>query len=1116
MYVGIEFKCLVAIVVLTISTVWWFYIGDKKHTKPKQEPVDIRQKRREFYTSSAVVVTSDDTKCTDGGNLRADHKDHAGGTTQLCSKDISSTVNKFKLDVPMSGESSHIIHPLKTRCEEKSATESPPPDSKFTSRTSFLDATTPSCDSIMMTKINPTSVSLDTTIQEVIPSNSEEGIASKVVSENCLAAVSDQVAKPDRSLVSNEEFIFGDDDVKALSTVLLNHVSTTSALSVAAGWWGRARERAALDEYQLLITEAVHVLMKDRLPEEDLFTCCPADDLAVVLVEFLGYAVVSSYRNDGRMETVLKVVSARPQIPSNFVRMIYQIDLACSSSSFKIIFSPLETYSLNQSLTDIFDSSVLVALSCDRNLCCALSMMMEIEARSSMSMNHPGQMQYSSVLLSLLSHTTVVPFGAVPFRGEGQTKSTSKYPQMSYFSTMPTFPALSKIGCPNQAMCAQQMRMLNYNLSVLQDVLVKMLKVCLGRKVNGGEGVLAWLSRVIHMTHRFFSIESRDGLFADEKTEVMTQTAPSSGPSFCSTGFTLNVVYLILKLSLPIFQNSSAENVASIDWQYLLHDWRIEFSALSNMSDGRKAGSAVSAFSFRDEDAEIFDDVLPPTTPLSGFSPQESSAPKFPFKTEIFWLTVRALELIDKIDHRRKEQLRVAHEHFIQALQTHEKTGSLSSEAAVTHAKKCYHMLYYGWSSSQLCDSQFLSDACIWAKFSTEWILLQASAEDAKIRFQRIPAGLVKGMCSVWTLAAHNCPDAALPGIMSADAALFCVEMMNRPDIASSPVLLDCLLSVVETFVRSGRNSLVGVVMDNQRIRETLVPAVMTLYSACHAVAALDVNEDTSFNKHSIRYKSNGLISYLFQYSLPEPRESVRVYTQQSTQSFEAFVRSAFDCIIYMILEATKVLTVGRQHEQSNRPINPTLKATSMSLLRTYNSTFEMLFILCDGEAAVREGMTSPGICHAVATWLYTCLYEVCSLGRLESLRVKEASEWGYNEITIVSHPANLLALCLDGANSEGMSAFVTALSEHSDYEPLFLQAVSRIPGGEALNRHAAVLDNMPAPSQTAEIEGSSNEQGEEIQWDEFVEEDSRFDPDERYKLLLECDENEQVSRSGL
>jgi hypothetical protein len=131
----------------------------------------------------------------------------------------------------------------------------------------------------------------------------------------------------------------------------------------------------------------------------------------------------------------------------------------------------------------------------------------------------------------------------------------------------------------------------------------------------------------------------------------------------------------------------------------------------------------------------------------------------------------------------------------------------------------------------------------------------------------------------------------------------------------------DKLLSVVDTFVGpppadpnsnpyfGARRGLAGVVMDNQQIRESLAPAIMNMYSTCHAVVGLDVNEDAAFNKYTVRNRANQLICHLYRHPLEEPRHAMRKYVKANEDGrFDALIVEAFTTISYGFKEAIQYM----------------------------------------------------------------------------------------------------------------------------------------------------------------------------------------------------------------
>lgn len=256
--------------------------------------------------------------------------------------------------------------------------------------------------------------------------------------------------------------------------------------------------------------------------------------------------------------------------------------------------------------------------------------------------------------------------------------------------------------------------------------------------------------------------------------------------------------------------------------------------------------------------------------------------------------------------------------------------------------------------------------------------------------------------------------------------------------------------------------------MDNQIIRQSLAPAILSLYSNCHAVAALDVNEDVSFDKNSIRSRANSLIKHLYNYSLPEPRDSIRLYIKQGV-GFEAFVISAFDCIMYNFVEAMKTLAYCHALEKRGGACDSRSPGNVRWMLNLTNATFDVLQMLCEGELLAREAIVGPALCRRVASFLYTCLNYTNSEKKLESLRVKTPEEWGYKEDEILSRPVGIISICLNSSDKLSQHAFLSAFAEHPDFETEGLRQIAYLPGGSALVPHIHLLDSIEIPASTAQ-----------------------------------------------
>jgi hypothetical protein len=828
---------------------------------------------------------------------------------------------------------------------------------------------------------------------------------------------------------------------KALASMLLREPSTSRALGTAACWWARAGEVSVsrLPQWRAALAGALELLLAERTPEEDLFTPDPTEELSACLLELLGYRVVA---RSGALR-LMQTDGVKASLPVDFIRALFSINGPCSSGALSLLFSCFRALRLDTLPQDAFDVGVLAALRSDRSVAAALNTMLQREvalslsASPSLSAGSAGGMERSGVMSALLSLSTIVPLSAVhsPADGDGggdggqfpSAAQAAACPQLSFFAGMPYAAAPAQLWCTNPSLLLRHTQMLAGNLSELLGVLHGLLERALRQ---GREAVLTWLARVIQLTHRYFAAGGRAALEADEGTD----------PDSCSSGFVLSLACLLLRLTDPLL-GDPARFVPAVDWAYTKGDSRIEFSALPNMVDGSKPGAA---------DTE---------------EPLEVSPSSFSFSTEIFWLTARVMELVEKVANRRGEHMRAAWQRFEAARQLLEARPGAAAEAALARRRAALHALHYGWAASPLEDPLFLGLACRWAHFSAQWVLAQAAAADAPARFRHIPAGLVKAMCDVWILAARSShPARALPGLAAADAALLCVQLMGRPLLAGSPVLQDRLLAVIDAFAfagQGGEGPLAGVVMDNQVIRESLAPAVMALYSSCHAVAALDVNEDVAFDKNSIRSRANALLMRLYRHPLEEPRLSIRRYIAEGGGGgggFEAFVVSAFDCIMYNFVEAVKTLAYSRRAEQRGRLADSRAPGNVRWMLGLSHSTFALLQLLCAGEGGARAALTGPALRCRVAGCLCACMQLVDSEARLGALRVSGPEQWGFEEEAVLGHPASLLAACLSSPDTEAQHAFLSAYAQHPDYEPGGLARAAELPGGAALRPYLALL----------------------------------------------------------
>lgn len=242
-----------------------------------------------------------------------------------------------------------------------------------------------------------------------------------------------------------------------------------------------------------------------------------------------------------------------------------------------------------------------------------------------------------------------------------------------------------------------QHTLLRTNLNQIQaaaaDVLQKALK-------SDRQGVLAWLAQHLRIAHRHLAGIDRRDVIADWQSR------------FCSNGYLMNLVAVILLLFRPLAQKDVKAMLAKVDWRFVCHDWRLPFSSEPTLSGagGAAEGSVgeappgeaqepvntvdVPAAEALDtemggargvsddgneaeevEEAEEAEEarLLRQAMELSlaphadpGFFPADFPE-DFSFVTEIFWLTARAMGLVPLLRHRFLEQAEVLHRHLDEA-----------------------------------------------------------------------------------------------------------------------------------------------------------------------------------------------------------------------------------------------------------------------------------------------------------------------------------------------------------------------------------------------------------------------------------------------------------------
>ena len=320
-----------------------------------------------------------------------------------------------------------------------------------------------------------------------------------------------------------------------------------------------------------------------------------------------------------------------------------------------------------------------------------------------------------------------------------------------------------------------------------------------------------------------------------------------------------------------------------------------------------------------------------------------------------------------------------------------------------------------------------------------------------------------------------------MSGEMVREAALFCLDLLRCPAITNIIVqdrLLDVLFSFVTTaesptttdtakadgspskqqgrkdesmyYGGSARRGFAAEVMDSPRMRNELCPALMGLYVSCHAVAALDANEDVQFDKFTVRGRIGKLLTHLYQHPLPEPRQSIIGYL--AGDGFQAFLLSAIDTITFTTYEALRSISFDRRvpvgfvspqaAEMKNRCIGTFMKS---------KQTFEMMNLLCEGEEAVRAYLhRRPELLQRVALFVFTFFSRLFTAEVIASFHRGSYADWGLKAASLVAPPVAFVMSCMQVSEAE-QESFALLIVHVPDFDLEVFERVARLPEGAAL-----------------------------------------------------------------
>jgi len=888
-------------------------------------------------------------------------------------------------------------------------------------------------------------------------------------------------------------------------------------IQTASTLWCRAAGLGLLDFWRDPISSYVCALVKEQLVEEDLFTDSNTMDLAAIIVELLGYLVVSTPSS-----FKLKQLQSPASFPIDFLRLVLQVEPGATVEAVGNIFSCFNGIRLDRFLSDYLDDVTLRSLSDsdgfqhgrhdNRSIAVALTVVFEFEsARAAFRMEN-AMMEQRSALTPILGISPLVRSSL------NSVVEQQEYFRDSLFANLPTFAAVTSLWCPNKNVETQQLQFVRSNLNILQELTAKIFHRCL--KVHR-ESVVNWVSRLTYLVHQQMHSVGRHRLMETKDSEPW------------HSGFILNLAAVLLVEMRPLFSDPT-KFLSLIDVEY------VSMAAVENlmkggpnMADGRILGLQ------RDETtSDIATDVPPASSSqLPGqkkeFTGKNSShSKKHNFPSEIFWLTSTAMELVEKIGIIQEEFVQQTLTQFNAAKERYEAGGRTdrAMEVGLSHLRQCVHGFYYGWQSSPLCDPHFLSLSCSWAHFAASYVRLQMNSlhhdsdEVVARRLQCIPAWLLKAICSVWNRAALGSLEYRMTGEMVSDAALFCLDLMRCQQM-SNIIVQDRLVDVLYAFVATGeaaggtksgesmyfgpsRRGYAAEVMDSQRMRNELCPALMDLYSSCHAVAALDANEDVQFDKFNLRVHIGKLLKHLYKHPLPEPRQSILSYVAAG-DGFEAFLLSAIDTITFTTYEALRNINFDRRNSVGMiHPQAGDLKRRCLSTFGHSKLTFDMMNLFCEGEEQVRLYIHGrPELLQKVASFLFTFFSRLFTTEVFESFSTESRyAEWGLKAKSLVPPPVTFLMSCM-GVGNDGQESLASLITSAPDFDLQVFERVSKLAEGAALVPFVDLSRTMIQ----RHVKAPDPREGLSIDWNALIG-DPRLD-EELYQRSMES--IEQVAPTG-
>mmetsp|Transcript_24586 Transcript_24586/g.79460 ORF Transcript_24586/g.79460 Transcript_24586/m.79460 type:complete len:1163 (+) Transcript_24586:1348-4836(+) len=464
-----------------------------------------------------------------------------------------------------------------------------------------------------------------------------------------------------------------------------------------------------------------------------------------------------------------------------------------------------------------------------------------------------------------------------------------------YFRDLPGFPRVRREPFRRQA------QFLRGNLHLAQDAFFAIIEKTLKfEKKRHQDAVFAWLARALRLS--------------------------------AEPGVLLNVCYVALKLAAPIVDESKGL-LSKVDWTIGSTYGRgfQDEPPLLHRDDAAAAEEAQASSDDDDQEEDDHDDALLAKALSMSLDPRQAAAPGFrsskssstsnpSFLTEVFWLGSRALVALQAMALKRHDDAK--------ALRP--RGGGLSEEQEEAHAAKV--VAFRGAWETHLDDPRLLALAGTFATSAAKE-LVRFAQENDEDTFASTPAALLKGCCDAWAAQLRATPDE----YDARAAARACCALMKRTDLITSPVVHAKLVDVVSTMMfasadrsvdlyslgggngggaakkgaSAGGRQMAGAVLDHRDIRAELPVALATLYSQLQAVVGLDVDEDTGFDKFTVRHHINDLLLRLWRHPLGEPKTALTEFLLEKDASSK-FATACLDNVVYCADDALDRIRDGK------------------------------------------------------------------------------------------------------------------------------------------------------------------------------------------------------------